>query len=67
VGAAGRPSTKASTIPKENRSVAEVSYVPLEGRMHGRLKRELYNHGGVIVLGGTCTADQDKADNQWTR
>jgi hypothetical protein len=65
-GRRGRPPTKVSTIPRRIEVLAEVSYVPLEGRVDARAARQsvrALQPRQVIVLGGTCTADQDMADN----
>lgn len=63
-GRSGRPPTKVSTVPRRVEVLAEVSYVPIEGRVGARAARQsvrALQPRQVIVLGGP--ADQEKTDD----
>lgn len=59
-GRGGRPPTKVSPIPRKLEVLAEVNYIPLEGRVDARSARQTIRAlqpRQVIVLGGTNKKD----------
>lgn len=62
-GRNGRTPTKVSTIPRRLEVLAEIAYVPLEGRVDARAARQsvrALQPRQVIVMGGPAKFDSDK-------
>jgi hypothetical protein len=60
-GRSGRPPTKVTTVPRRVEVLAEVSYVPLEGRVDARAARQsvrALQPRQVVVLGGPAKAEK---------
>ena len=56
-GRGGRPPMKATTVPRLLEVLAEVTYVPLEGRVSSRAARQsvrALQPGKVVILGGAA-------------
>lgn len=70
-GRGGRPPMKVTTVPRLLEVLAEIAYVPLEGRVSSRAARQsvrALQPGQVVILGGTAGADvtQDMAVDEVT-
>lgn len=64
-GRKGRPPTKVTTVPRRLEVLAEVAYVPMEGRVDARSARQsvrALQPRQVIVLGGAKGADVEKSE-----
>lgn len=62
-GRNGRTPTKVTTIPRKLEVLAEVAYVPLEGRVDARAARQsvrALQPRQVIVLGGPASSESEK-------
>lgn len=60
-GRNGRPPTKVSTVVRKLEVLAEISYVPLEGRVDARAARQsvrALQPRRVVVMGGPCPPEQ---------
>lgn len=64
-GRSGRPPMKVTTVPRLLEVLAEITYVPLEGRVSSRAARQsvrALQPGQVVILGGTAgNEDTDMA------
>jgi len=63
-GRNGRPPTKVSTVARKIEVLAEISYIPLEGRVDARAARQsvrALQPRQVVVIGGTLSKEATEA------
>ena len=64
-GRNGRPPTKVTTVPRRVEVLAEIAFVPLEGRVDARAARQsvrALQPRQVIVLGGPMRENSEKSE-----
>jgi len=69
-GRNGRPHVKVTTVSRRIEVLAEIAYVPLEGRVDARAARQsvrALQPRQVVILGGGSTNSLDESEKEWIR